>query len=72
MSEIRTPTDALIQAMEQAEDMEQVIVLYKLKKNNEGNSGIGWVSTITSTDGKIGLLEEGKFAVFGKAYGINL
>lgn len=69
---MKTPTEAIIKAMELADDMVEVVVVYKLKKNETGKDGIGWVSTIESTDGKIGLIEEAKMVIFGKAYGLDV
>ena len=65
----RTPTDAIVMAMERADDMEDVVVLYRLKKF-EGHGGVGWISSIQSTGNKIGLIEEAKMGMFSDAYGI--
>jgi len=67
---MRTPTEAIISAMEKADDMVEVVVVYKLKKDEHGKDGIGWVSTLDSSDSKIGLLEEAKLVIFHKTYGM--
>jgi hypothetical protein len=69
---MKTPTEAIVKAMEHADDMVEVVIVYKLKKNSDGKDGIGWISTIETTDGKIGILEEAKLVVFGKAYGLDV
>lgn len=44
----QTCTDLLIQAMDKIDDMESVIVIYKVKDAGEGNSGVEWYSNTTT------------------------
>src|SRR5581483_3474449 len=62
-----TPTDTLIKAMEQAEQMEACIVIYRMKED----AGMGFVYNLMSFTERAGMLEEAKFSMFCDEYGIK-
>lgn len=64
----KSPTDVLIKALEEAENMTDVIVIYKIKTNTDDFGILGWSSTIENTTQKIGILEETKINIVRNAY----
>lgn len=66
----RTSTDVIIEAMEQADDMELCVVVYRLKNNSSGASGCGWISNVNDRSTRTGLLDEARFLMLVKSYGI--
>lgn len=48
----KSPTDVLIKALEEAENMTDVIVIYKIKTNTDDFGILGWSSTIENTTQK--------------------
>jgi hypothetical protein len=65
----RTPTEILVQAMELAEEMSECVVIFRLTKDGQGNSGMGWVTELPALAQKFAFLEEAKLAMFHKSYG---
>jgi hypothetical protein len=64
----RTPTEILISAMEHADDMAEVMVIFRLTKDEEGNGGMGWTSEFASLPEKFAFIEEVKMAMFHNSY----
>jgi hypothetical protein len=65
----RTPTEVLVQAMELAEEMAECVVIFRLMKDGQGHSGMGWVTELPELAQKFAFLEEAKLAMFHKSYG---
>lgn len=65
------PTDALIRAIETADSMSDVLVIYKLKSDKHNDhDGVGWISTLSGTGAKLGLIEEFKILYVAERYGL--
>jgi hypothetical protein len=64
----RTPTQLLIGAMEHVEEMEEVMVIFRLTTDAEGNGGMGWTTERPSLSEKLAFIEEAKMAMFHNAY----
>ena len=64
----RTPTEILIGAMEHADEMAEVMVLFRLTKDEHGNSGMGWTSEFSTLAEKFAFMEEAKLAMFHSGY----
>jgi len=62
----KTPTDAIVLAMEKADEMTEMIVIYRIAEK-----GVGWISTIEGTGAKLGLIEEAKMGIFAHTYGLS-
>lgn len=73
MSEMaKSATDLIIQAMENADEMAEVIVLYRMKGNNGADQdGFGWVSNTEDTFVRVGMLESAKWGMLHKSYAEN-
>ena len=56
----RTCTEVIVEAMEHVDEMESVIVVYRLKGDN---TGVGWMSNLDLSS-RIGVIEEAKFGMF--------
>lgn len=61
-----TCTDVIVRAMEQADNMEEVIVIYRLRDVKEGNEGVGWESN-ASTLHAAGMVEMFKTGLFTRS-----
>ena len=70
MSELReSATDLIVRAMEIADDMAEVVVVYRLKDNNDGDmDGFGWVSNTENTFLRLGMLESASWGIMNKAF----
>jgi hypothetical protein len=55
----KSATDVIITAMEQADDMEDVIVVYRMKSCRSDEAGVAWHSN-TETLEALGMLEMAK------------
>jgi hypothetical protein len=65
----KTATDLIVQAMEQAEDMAEVVVIYRLKENNGADiDGFGWISNTEDTFTRLGMLESASWGMLQKSY----
>lgn len=62
-----TCTDVIVRAMENGDNMEQVIVIWKLKNVDEDESGIGWSTNSTSIEA-IGLIEMTKHGILNRSH----
>jgi hypothetical protein len=65
----RTPTELLMAVFENVENMEQVMVIFRLKKDADGNGGMGWASEFKSLHGKLAFIEEAKLSMYHAVYG---
>jgi hypothetical protein len=65
----RTPTDLLITALEAVEEMDEVMVLFRLKKDGSGHGGMGWVTPFNELPEKLAFMEEAKIAMYHTIYG---
>jgi hypothetical protein len=63
------PTETLIRAMENADDMAEVMVIFRLKADAAGHAGMGWVTEQSSLHAKLAFMEEAKFAMCNTIYG---
>lgn len=69
MSLKESATDLIVRAMETAEDMAEVVVIYRMKDNNAADSdGFGWVSNTEDTFVRLGMLDSAKWGMLTKAY----
>lgn len=70
MSELKeSATDLIIRAMENAEDMAEVVVIYRMKDNNAADQdGFGWVSNTEDTFVRLGMLDSAKWGMLHKSY----
>lgn len=57
--------------MEEADDMEEVIVIYRLKKDSEERDGIAWKSNIDGVHNKRVLIDEAAVMMLATSYGLN-
>lgn len=64
----RTPTESLIAALEHADEMEEVMIIFRLTKDGDGKSGMGWVTERPSLPEKLAFIEEAKMAMFHNSY----
>ena len=62
-------TSVIVRAMEHADDMESVVIIYKLKRKNDNISGIGWLSNVDDLNTRIGILREGEHGILSYSYG---
>jgi hypothetical protein len=63
-------TDCIISAMEHADEMQDVIIIYRLKADDASRKcGVGWLSTVDGTTEKVVMLEEVKHVMFMMTYG---
>jgi len=70
MSELReSATDLIVRAMENADEMAEVVVIYRLKENNGADcDGFGWISNTEDTFTRLGMLDSAKWGMLQKAY----
>lgn len=70
MRELReSATDTIIKAMEQADEMAEVVVIYRMKDNNAAASdGFSWLSNTEDTFVRVGMCESAKWGMLEKAY----
>lgn len=62
-------TDLIVKAMEKADEMAEVVVIYRLKDNNASDcDGFGWVSNTEDTFVRLGMLDSAKWGMLMKAY----
>jgi hypothetical protein len=66
--ESRSPSEVLMAAFENVEDMEQVMVIFRLKKDEHGHSGMGWATPFTSLSDKLAFMEEAKLSMYHTVY----
>ena len=67
---VRTCTDVLVEAMEHADNMQEVVVIYRLKSDTPKSDGVGWIGNPKFSE-RIGLIEEAKFGMFAHVYGMD-
>ncbi len=60
-----TATDLIVRAMERADEMEQVIVVYKLRDVPDDAAGVGWASNATTFDA-LALMEMAKHGLLSR------
>jgi hypothetical protein len=66
---VKSATDLIIQAMEKADEMEEVIVVYRVKGYKSGDQdGFGWVSNSEDSFVRIGMLESAKWGILRACY----
>lgn len=63
-----TPTNVLIKAMENADDMAEVMVIFRLKSDANGHGGMGWATMHDTLPKKLAFIEEAKIAMFTNVY----
>lgn len=70
MAELReSATDLIVKAMEQADDMAEVVVIYRMKENNGADcDGFGWISNTEDTFVRLGMLESASWGMLHKSY----
>jgi len=68
-SQPRTPTDVLIAAMESADDMEECMVIFRLKPDENNLGGMGWATMHETLHQKLAFIEEAKFSMCHTIYG---
>jgi hypothetical protein len=70
MSELKkSATDLIVEAMERADEMAEVVVIYRLKDNNGADvDGFGWVSNTEDTFVRLGMLDSAKWGMLQKSY----
>jgi hypothetical protein len=63
----KSATDLIVQAMENADDMAEVIVVYRMKDNNAADQdGFGWLSNTEDTFVRV--LKSASWGMLNKAY----
>lgn len=67
----KTPTEVLITVMENADDIKDILVIYKLKEDEDGNDGIAYHTTLNDLSKKLALVEEYKMLNIAKVYGLK-
>ncbi len=70
MNEFReSATETIVKAMEHADEMAEVVVIYRLKGNNGADSdGFSWISNTEDTFVRVGMCESAKWGMLEKAY----
>lgn len=69
MSLKESATDLIVRAMETADDMAEVVVIYRMKDNNGADAdGFGWISNTEDTFVRLGMLESASWGMLQKAY----
>ena len=70
MSELtKSATDLIVEAMENADEMGEVVVVYRLKDNNgDDQDGFSWLSNVKDTFVRLGMLESAKWGMLQKSY----
>jgi len=61
-----TCTDVIVRAMEKADEMEQVIVIYKLRDVDDDKSGVGWDTKQFTPLRPWGLMEMMKYGLLNR------
>ena len=62
-------TDLIVRAMETAEEMAEVVVIYRMKDNNGADQdGFGWVSNTEDTFVRLGMLQSATWGMLQKSY----
>jgi hypothetical protein len=60
--------DKIVQAMERADEMEDIIIIYRMKTADQERTGVGWLSTLPNTHDRVALMEETKHCMYMVAY----
>ena len=70
MSElVKSATDLIVEAMENADEMGEVVVIYRMKDNNgDDQDGFAWLSNVKDTFVRVGMLESAKWGMLQKSY----
>jgi hypothetical protein len=68
MERAKDVTSTIIEAMERADEMASVVIVYKLKPNDRGFSGVGWFSNMSDLSTRIGVLREVEHGMLTYAY----
>jgi len=65
VSEINKPaTDVIVHAMENADDMHEIVVVYKLKDDK----GFAWMSNVNDPHVRVGMLYSAAYGICEKTY----
>jgi len=52
----KSATDVLIEAMEHAEEMQECVVVYRLKDQGNGEDGFSWLSNVKDNFTRVGMM----------------
>ncbi len=66
----KSATDLIVQAMESADEMCEVVVIYRIKvaDGEDEDKGFGWLSNTENTSLRVGMCESAKWGMLQKAY----
>lgn len=71
LNQPKTPTEILIDIMENADEIKDIIVIYKTKEDEHGRDDLAYHSNLQSLFPRLALVEEYKVLNITRSYGIE-